>query len=294
MKSREEYLANIYSKRDAKIKERKKRISILTGFLFLGICFASVFTFVPKYFETETSLSVNKNNSSEKHILTHSDTTSETQADNAELFTFYETFPLIYYQNHGQITNDVGNRNMNDSEIKATIKNEHAISDNKLQTEIALESPAETTTRRMNFGYAGGTALSPADPPEDYASGVSEPYSKSPDSVDSQDEIKSTSAAKIKTSEEAITEAKTFVPEEDAPKIIDEKTHVTVTRTASGKTTYTVYFYTNYKSFAIELDAVTLDKIECKEKNLITGDDSYYSPPHFPETTAALPAYVPQ
>lgn len=284
MKSREEYLASIYSKRDAKIKEHKKRISILTGVLSLGICFASVFTFVPKYFEAETSLSENKNNSSDKHILTHSDTTSETQPDNAELFTFHETYPAIYYQNHGQINNDVGNRNMNDSEIKATMKNEYEISDNKLQTEIALESPAETTTRRMNFGFAGETALAPTEPPEDFGTLGTTPY----------DNIKTTASNKLATTEDAIAEAKTFVPEEDASKIINEKTQVTVTRTSSGKTTYTVYFYTNYKSFAIELDAVTLDKIECKEKNLITGDDSYYSPPHFPETTAALPAYVPQ
>ena len=187
---------------------------------------------------------------------------------------------------------------MKDSEIKGTVKKEYGSADDKLQTEIAVE-----TSFQANFGYIGESfnpdliskpsfggypALAPADPPEDYVTGVSEPYYEKDDST------KSTTAGKSKSSEEAITEAKKFLSEEDASKIIDEKTRVTVTRTASGKTTYTVYFYTKYKSFTIDVDAVTLRIIGCNEKNLISGTESYISPPWFPETTAALPAYMPQ
>lgn len=313
MKNRDEYLESIYAKRDAKIRERKKKISVLISGFCLAVCFAAVFAFVPKYFEKETPVGESENNNSDKHIIADSNTSGKISASNEEVFTFIEQYQAFYNQNNELITDEAGNRNMNDSEIKATKRNEAATSNNKLQTEISAEIPDEETTRRMSFGYigepfdesllptnsplAGSVAISPAEPPEDSGTEVTEPYFEAPDSIDSDETKASTTAAKLKSAEEATSEAKSFLStelKEDAEKIIDEKTQVTVTRTANSKTTYTVYLYTNTKSFEIDVDAVTLRILGCKQKYLVSGYETYISPPHFPETTAALPEYKPQ
>ncbi len=310
MKTRDEYLESIYAKKDAKIRERQKTVSVLSSIFCLAVCFAAVFAFVPKYFEKEAPVSKSENSNFDKHIIADTNTSDIITTTKDEFFASGEQYPVIQSFNHELITDDAGNRNISNSEIKATKKNEAVTSDNKLQTEIAAEMPDEETTRFMSFGYigekfdpnmlpdvpsfGGNPALAPADPPEDYDTEVSDPFLESPDSAEPEVTKASTTAAKLKTSEEAVAKAKDAVPNEDVSNLIDEKTQVTVTRTASGKTTYTVYFYTQYKSFEIELDAVTLNIIECKEKNLITGKDSYYSPAYFPETTAALPEYKPQ
>ena len=309
MKNREEYLESIYAKRDAKIRECKKKISVSASIFCLAVFFATVFAFVPKYFEKDIPAAKSENSNSDKTIISNTDGSDVLTTINEDYFASGEQYTVIQGFNHELITDEAGNRNMNDSEIKASKKYDAATSENKLQTEIAAEIQAEETTRRTNFGYIGepfdpsllptksplavNTALAPAEPPEDFRTEVTEPI-VSPDSIGSEGTKSSTTAAKLKSSEEATAEAKKAVPKEDISKIIDDKTQVTITRTAKGKTTYTVYFYTNYKSFEIELDAVTLNLIECKEKNLITGNDSFYSPAHFPETTAALPEYMPQ
>ncbi len=313
MKNRDEYLESIYSKRDAKIKERKKTVSVLTSILCLAVCFAAVFAFVPKNLETKIPVNESGSGNSDNHIFSNADSSDVLTTTLKEFFASGEQYAVIQGYNQELITDNAGNRNMNDSQIKASQKNYSTTSENKLQTEIAAEIPDEETTRRMGFGYigepfdesllptksplAGNVAIAPAEPPEDSGTEVSEPYFEASDSIDSDETKTSTTAAKLKSAEEATSEAKSFLLtelKEDAEKIIDKKTMVTVTRTANGKTTYTVYFYTNTKSFEIELDALTLNVIECKEKNLITGKNSYYSPAHFPETTAALPEYKPQ
>ena len=293
MKNREEYVASIYAKRDAKIKERKKRIAVFTSVLCIVICFAAMFAFVPKqsinrYSETEINKNNRNNNTSEKPL-------NENQTE-IGLLTFYETYPVKRTNSHIDIKDGEGiPKNENEPE-KTKSEIYYIGSVDAQKTEIA----AEETMR--NFGYigepfdpdklvSGETAIVPADPPDDF----SEPASDSSEINDSIKATKaSTTAAKLRTSEEAVEEAKKIVPEEDVSKIIDDKTQVTITRTASGKSTYTVFLYTNLKLYTIELDAVTLSLIECKTKNLMSGDTDYYSPAHFPETTAALLEYKPQ
>lgn len=300
MKSREEYIASIYTKRDERLLKRKKLISAITAVACLVICFASVFAFVPKKFghkKTSIAETAHGMNSSESKMFAQFDSTT---AVANELFTL-----VIPYNAPTQSINSTIINNVERNAGAAVTKDNSAnIEDGKIQTEIAVEIPDEETTRQVNFGYAGEPfnpdwlingkpATAPDYPPEDYVTGVSEPYLESPDSVDEATK-KSTTAAKLRSSDEAIAEAKKYIPKEDANKIINEKTHVTISRTASGKSTYTVYFYTDIKLFTIELNAVTLEMIECKEKNTNTGDVNYYSPAHFPETTAALPEYKPQ
>ncbi len=313
MKNKDEYLESIYSKRDKKIRERKKTVSVLTSIFCITICFAAVFAFVPKYFKKESPAKKNETGNSDNHIISNADSSDVLTTMNEEFFASGEQYAVIQGYNQELITDDAGNRNMNDSQIKASQKNYSTTSENKLQTEIAAEIPDEETTRRMGFGYigepfdesllptksplAGSVAIAPAKPPEDSGTEVTEPYFEAPDSIDSDETKASTTAAKLKSAEEATSEAKSFLStelKEDAEKIIDEKTQVTVTRTANGKTTYTVYLYTNTKSFEIDVDAVTLRILGCKQKYLVSGYETYISPPHFPETTAALPEYKPQ
>lgn len=300
MKNRDEYLESIYAKRDSEIIKRKKRVSVLTSVLCLGVCFASVFAFLPKHFGTETFL--NKSKNSENKIFTEFNSSSETPTVSDELFTFCVTYPAVYNESHLQVTDGIGNANMNDKEETVTNNNKSTSSNMIQQTEIAAESPSESTTKgiysenvggvynpdsfysKPSFGASGEIAFEPCDPPENPGTPA----------VTTYDDIPTTKSNKLATDEEAIVEAKKSVPGDEVEKINDDKTHVTVTVTSNGQTTYTVYFYTDYKLFKIELDAVTLEKIECTEKNLLTGNDNFYSPPHYPETTEALPEYKPQ
>lgn len=302
MKNIDEYLESIYSKRDKKIRERKKTVSVITSVFCIAVCFAAVFAFVPKYFKKESPAKKSETGNSDIKIVP-STNTSDITAVSEDIFTFAEAYTVIQGYNSGIINNNADNRV--NSEIKATKKNEETSAGNKLQTEIAAEKADEATTRIKYFGYIeekddsgslinGEPAVAPAEPHENFGTEVTVSYHEVPDSINPEETKASTTAAHLRSAEEAIAEAKKTIPENDASKIIDEKTMATVTRTANGKTTYTVYFYTNTKSFEIELDALTLNVIECKEKNLITGKNSYYSPAHFPETTAALPEYKPQ
>ena len=303
MKNRDEYLESIYAKRDAKIKERKKRVSVLTSIVCLAVCFAAAFAFVPRQSGIKTSSEENASNTVSAN--------NPVQTTNEECYIFNETYLAIYNQDNQCLTDDSVHRSSTDSEIKSSKKHEAATSDNRLQTEIAIEIIEEKTTGNKSFGYIGEPfdpdslpskpsfggfpALAPAEPPDDFGTEVTEPYI---DETPGSEKTKaSTTVAKPKSSEEAIVEAKNFlftISKDDSEKIIDEKTQATVTRTANGKTTYTVFLYTNSKSFEIEVDGVTLNIIGCKQKYLVSGYETYISPAYYPETTAALPEYKPQ
>ena len=296
MKSKDEYLRSIYAKRDAELTKRKKTISTVTTALCLAICFATIFAFIPKKFvkKTNTAETVNGKGYSDSKTLNKIYFEEETTLGQiAENYIFNNSY--VIDESNKPVTNSV--------DVYGTIEKENGREDS-LKTEIAVENPAQATTRQVFFGCLGepfdpdklingNSAIAPENPPEDYYTAVTEPYSEGSASIDEVTIVKTTKAA-LRTSDEAIDEAIKFIPDVDAAKLIDEKTQVTVTRTSSGKTTYTVYFYTETKLYTVELNAITLEMIECKEKNTVTGDINYYSPAHFPETTAALPEYKPQ
>lgn len=301
MKSREEYLSSIYTKRDERLKKRKKYISAITSVACLAVCFAAVFTFIPKklrYKSTNAEIFNGMNSSENKLFEMFENVSEDTDESSEELLTF-----LIPYNSFAANIMATNNDAAADSAVPSENESSPNIDDNKLLTEIAAETPDEVT-RQVNFGYVGepfdpdrllsGTpAVKPENPDEDYITGVTEPNNKNPDSADEETKAKTTKA-NLRTSDEAIEEALKYIPNEETSKIIEDKTQVTVSRTANGKTSYTVYFYTENKLFTIELNAATLEMIECKEKNTINGNVNYYSPAHFPETTAALPEYKPQ
>ncbi len=293
MKNREEYLASIYAKRDKELIRQKKRISAIASIICLTVCFAAVFAFVPKKLGKKSSVSESVNEIGNSVTKTDLKIISETEC------TAFNQTTLFYINNDAYISNGA---NTQSETIKKGSNNEDG-----LQTEIALEALDEATTRQVNFGYVG-EAFNPdllskpsageikANESEnssgEYVTGATEPYPESPDSAYDVT-AKSTTKAELRSSEEAIAEALKYIPKEDKSEINEDKTQVTITRTSSGKSTYTVYFYTENKTFTVELNAVTLEMIELKEKDKNTGNINYYSPAHFPETTAALPEYIP-
>lgn len=289
MKNREEYLTSIYAKRDKELIKRKKKISAITSVACLFLCFIAVFSFVPKK-KLGYKASVAENGKTYNELLSATNNADKSTVSSEEIFSSNEKYQANINQNNNifYVDDSAAGANPIDSGVKATVES------NKAETEIAVEIPGEATTRQVNFGYAG-EPFDPeklSSPSEDYVTEVSEPYPESPDSAD-EATIKSTTKAKLRSSDEAIEEALKYIPEEDTDKILENETHVTISRTSGGKSTYTVYFYTDSKTFSIELNAVTLEMIECKEKDKNTGNANYYTPAHFPETTAALPEYIP-
>ena len=291
MKSREEYLASIYEKRDVKIEKRKKTISVITSVACVAICFIAVFSFVPKKIGKNIGTSEPVNKNSYSLSVTNDTTNSEDRTIIYQFAEAYKTKPAHIINDTAESVTYNAAENVYDGMTK---KNS---SEDKLRTEISPEI-TDGTTRNINFGYvgepfdpdrliSGNPAIAPDNPPEDYVIAVT-------GSDNEEKTVAKTSAAKPKSAEEAVAVAKDFLKNEDAEGIIDEKTQTTVTRTSSGETKYNVYFYTENKSFNIEVDGVTLRIISCSEKDLLTGNESYISLPWFPETTEALPEYIPQ
>ncbi len=294
MKSKEEYLSSIYEKRDKKLAKRRKTVSVITSLACLAVCFIAVFSFVPKKIGKKVGTSESVNKSSYSYNMIINKTVPE---DSTIIYQFAESFKT---QPAHIINDSAESATYNAAENDHDGKTRENSRDDILKTEIATEKNIETT-RNVNFGYIG----EPFDPdkllsgdsaisPEEKVTAVTGSDYKKPDSVDEAKTVAKTSAAKPKSSEEAVAAAKDFLQDNDAAEIIDEKTQVTVTRTSKGETKYNVYFYTENKSFNIEVDGITLRIISCGEKNLITGKESYISLPWFPETTEALPEYKPQ
>ncbi len=303
MKSRDEYLESIYNKKDKFIIKRKKTVSVIASMACLAICFITVFSLVPKKLVKNKGAtepvngSGNSNSVSIDKIVTEKKTTVDGLAERYTLDSAYAVNETTDTVTH--FVTYYAAAEMNDGTTRKNGKNENSI------TEIAPERNGEATTRNNYFGSAGdpfdpdkllsgNPAIAPENPPEDYVIDVTGSDYKKPGSDGEEKTVVKTSAAKPKSPEDAVAAAKDFLQNEDAAGIIDEKTQTTVTRTSSGETTYNVYFYTENKSFIIEVDGVTLRIISCAEKNLITGKESFISLPWFPETTEALPEYKPQ
>lgn len=293
MKNRDEYIASIFAKRDKELIRQKKRISAISSIICLTLCFAAIFAFVPKKFGMKSSVSEPVNEIGNSITKTDLEINSETES------TIINQNILIYTNNDAYILNE---KNTQFETVKKESNDEIG-----LQTEIAIEAPDEAATRQINFGYAGEPfnpdllskpsavetkANESENSSDEYVTSVTEPYPESPDSEYGA-AVKSTTKSVLHSSDEAIKEAIKYIPDNDKSEIKEDKTQVTISRTSGGKSTYTVYFYTESKTFTVELNAVTLEMIEFKEKDKNTGNINNYSPAHFPETTAALPEYIP-
>ncbi len=286
MKNREEYLASIYAKRDSKIKERKKTISVLTSVLCLAVCFVAAFAFIPKKFGQKSYSPVT--------IPTAEKIYSEVNTYIEETATFSANY---YYSNTIHYSGNIKNNNGTIAEFREQTEPK---TDENLKTEIALENSAESPTRNLNFGWSGdfpfdSTLLTSqyVGSDKEIIDAVTEPSPEKPAADSDKTTVASTKKPKYET-QEIVSAAIKHIPNNYANKIITEKTDSTVTRTANGEEYYTVYLFTDDKSFTVKLKGSDLGLIEVKEKNVNSGNDINITPAHPPETTAALPAYMPQ
>lgn len=260
MKSREEYVASIFAKRDALLKKRRKRISYLSAAVCLAVCLTVAFFSIPERFGSKKEPMINQ---TEKSIVS---TTAAFLAEEAEVEEYLDAFSGSP-EKHEQAQ-------MAANEI---YKEEGMLDDAGEAAADAATKKADTTIIQDNL--AGGISHSPSVP--------------APDSIEAT-EFRSESKAENRTADEAVKEAYKYVNQSEISDIDNSKTNVIISHNTNGTDYYIVYFYTSTKLITVKLNASTLAMIECGEKNRSNGSENYYSPAHFPETTSALPEYKPQ
>ncbi|MBQ3045040.1 MAG: hypothetical protein IJD49_03725 [Clostridia bacterium] len=267
MKSREEYEASIYKKRDALLAKRKKNIRMTVTALSVMLCLGAAVLAMPKLMnkaEEAQASSVTKaasgNGIKENKI-------EETKAVFDEAKTLLADFDVTKAQSNypaassenapaqGAVQNaqDVEYLTMT-SEIYRIPETEIALETEFFAENDAAEYPAGSG---KNFGY---------DSTQD---------TLAPDSIEP-----ATSSKKTYTTEEITAAAESCLSASDAENIISDKTNAVVSRKSDGTTTYTVYFYTAEKKITVKLSD-SLKLIEITEKDNAGG------------TTQIAPAYNP-
>lgn len=260
MKSREEYVASIFAKRDALLKKRKKHISYLSAAICLAVCITVAFFAIPERFGSKKEPTINR---TEESIVS---TTAVFLAEEAEVEEYLGSFsgsPEKHEQTQAAVNEIYKEEGMFDDAGKAAAD--------------AATKKANTTV--VQDYLAGGASHSPSVP--------------APDRIEAT-EFRSESKAENHTADEAVKEAYKYVKQSEISDIDKSKTNVVISHNVNGTDYYTVYFYTETKVITVKLNAATLEMIECGEKSLTNGSENYYSPAHFPETTSALPEYKPQ
>lgn len=261
MKSREEYEASIFAKRDALIAKRKKNMRITASALSVMICLSAAAVAIPMLKEKldETQILPVTNAAGG---VTENKIAAETYGEIATYPANYDTG--IAYTNHHNFAyyNDYCIESV-EGETNGLpipyVTEIYQIPDG----EIAVErgESEEKATEQVDNLVDGEIAVEP-DGAEDALNSPSIKPSK-----------------KNYTTEEIIAEAKKFIS--DADKIIADKTNVTVSRNANGTTTYTAYFYTESKRITVELDS-ELRLIEVKEKDN-SGNTAQITPGYNPD-----------
>lgn len=269
MKSREEYEASIFAKRDALIAKRKKNIRMVSVALSIMLCIGATAVVLPMFRVIDEAAppsatnAANSNGITENKFIAEMFDEASTQAagdvmitedsdtavlngnaekpesveeGDAEYFTFYHTFNADGIIQHTPIT-----------EIA-------------LETEIAIENAeGECPTVNKQFGYDSvQDALAP----------------------DVQS-TKPSASNKTYTTEEITEAAKNYLSENDTENIIEDKTNSVVSRKSDGTTSYTVYFYTSEKKITVKLSS-ELALLEIKEKDN-SGDTVQISPAYNPD-----------
>ncbi len=261
MKSREEYEASIFAKRDALTAKRKKNLHMATATLSVVICLGAAAVAIPNLIDTtdETQLpSVTNAASGITENKIHSESHNE-------IFTF----PVAYDAAHSYV--EQHNFGYNDA-VQDAIENESdeyvAFSGEVYFPESELAVEEEATASPVTDGKVSNIID---------GEGVIEP-----DGIESGANVQGEKPSKKNyTTEEIVAEAKKHI--NDTDKIIDDKTNVTVSRNANGTTTYTAYFYTADKRITVELDG-NLKLIEVKEKDNSGNGTTQIAPAYNPNT----------
>ncbi len=266
MKSREEYEASIFAKRDALLAKRHKRITAIATASCIAVCFITAFAFLPKRISTDLTVTEGTANTA-VHTLTVGEISEMAQVEEfKEKYTFYSQFALPSYTKPHYSEKQLANVEDYAGAVADEAKKPSATKKSpSLKTEIAVEG--EETTKR-NFGF--------------YPEWMREEY-------DFYEENVSPESSDGFTTEEITDKAKSYLSDEIRSGIIEKHNMVTVSRSADGTEIYTAWFYTDDKQIKIELESENLELIEVSEKTLT---DTQTTPAYIP--TTAAPAYMPQ
>lgn len=261
MKSREEYKASIFAKRDALLAKRKRTALTIAATGCVAVCFITAAAFLPKNISSDIKIY-----DEPEHTTTQAVQATEVLAEEkteAEIYTLgviYTTPPHTkphYSETQTNTTHYAGIVHVTEPAESPAIEVEDGA------------ATAEKTTKK-SYGFS----------PEWMQEGF-EFYEESevvtPDSSDGF------------TEDEIIQKAKSCLSAELEDKIIEKHNMVTVSRYADGTEIYTVWFYTDTEQIKVELDSKNLELIETTVKPL---GDIQTTPAYIP-TTAASP-YIPE
>lgn len=276
MKSREEYLASIYSKRDALLKKRKKHIAqTVTAFSAVILLTVSVIA---------VSRLSEKPSVKEETTVPLSEQKTESPCTTREpvSYTFTDT------DKNEPVKIQSGNFAESVTEKKETFTEKHtnfvthSVEETIPETDANnIDSAASTDeTKKNNIGSIfKGFIFETTEP-------LYSPDTGGDDSV--VDEIEKPDSGEGFTQNEIITAAIKYLPD-DAKEYADpEKAFSTVTRTAQGEEYYEVRFDINGIKYNIVLNAENLDMIAIE-----STDNS--SAPSFEQPQAQIsPPYIPQ
>lgn len=291
MKSRKEYEASIFAKRDALLEKRKKTITAVTSALCIVLCFAAAAIFMPKTLSKSGS------------YTTSTATTSTTQPTVEELVGMGGETGVFDAAAEGA-----------ENALYETTKEEVEYLTQSSDYAKPVTTSKETQKHSIgsvNFGYSGAlpentketTAAAAATQTE--IAFETEIYWENEDGCPEETTKRtntSTTVAATRTNEHLASTAYGYLTDEQKSKVIDPETeNITVTRTADGNEYYTVFFETENGGYRVSLDGRNLELIEVKTlanttSNVSQGynpDTTTAKPPMMPTTTAA-PEYIPE
>lgn len=260
MKSREEYEASIFAKRDALLAKRKKKIQMTVSALSVVICLGTAAFAMPMLTDKpDESQAPSVTNAASDNGITENKI-EENKAVFDEIGTHLADFAVTKTQSDHPAF-------FNESMAEEAVQNAEEIEYLTMseiyripETEIALEdAEGEYVTGGINFGYDSSDALATGEK-------ITKP----------------SASKKTYTTEEITAAAQKHLPEGDADKIIDDKTNAVVSRKSDGTTTYTVYFYTADKKITVKLNS-NLELLETTEKDTAGEGTTQIAPAYNPD-----------
>lgn len=267
MKSREEYEASIYKKRDALLAKRKKNIRMAVSALSVVVCLGAAAFAVPELADKSDETQVpSATNASSGNGITENKS-EENKAVFDEIGTYLADFSVTKTQsNHTAVFNG----NTAEEAVQSAEGIEYLTMSEIYripETEIVADN-AGTTAKASSSGYE-----------DKFTGGEGFGFKPSGGSLGAES-IEPDSSESYST-EEITSAAKKHLSEGDADKIIADKTNAVVSRKSDGTTTYTVYFYTAEKKITVKLSS-GLDLIEITQKDISGGGTTQIAPAYNP------------
>lgn len=227
MKSNEEFIEGIYSKKDALIKKRKKKISVIVTAVCAVICVAAAAGFIGAdrpVADEEEAPEITK--ASEKVWVEEAEGYADEDCADAEIYNLVSEYPKdpAAPVTEAAMHDDNSDGNKGQSDEKIYHEGEMGISDITVP-----EYPAETGGDGPDTGVQGGSII-----PDSNGSGKTDNLTPAEPPI--------AMAPPIVMTDEAVDAAYDRMTEAEKAKVSKENAEAVVSREADGTQTYTVYF----------------------------------------------------